>query len=191
VDANPVEEDGLLVDARSYANDYAVSVEEAVGRLVAQGEYAEMVGRVASIFPETFAGSDIDHADSYALLLYFTEEQDARAVANEISGVELSRPQVRIDTSALLNTRDSASLVENIVIPAEFSGVIDGLNFNPASNSIEFDVLRSAVNERTAAKLELAVTETADTLGLPVPKIFIRSKETSSTDGHSGGLHLP
>lgn len=190
-EAIPAEEDGLLVDAASYARDYDVDVEEAAERLVAQAEYGELVERLATTFPDTFAGSDIDHGHGYALLLYFTADQDAEAVNQEIAaGPELSRPQVRIDTAALLNSRDSTVLVEAIEIPSSLDGLVDGLSYNPATNNIEFDVLSSAAIDSTEAMLNAQTADAAKNLNRPVPGIVVRGKETGASDGHSGGLHL-
>ena len=189
-EAVTTEEDGLLIDATSYARDYDVEVAEAVKRLIAQEEYAVLVEQFSATHADTFAGSGIDHGRDYALKLYFTAEQDSDAISREVAGAELSRPEVRVDTTALLNTSESAALVEAIEIPSSIQGLVDGLGYDPATNSIEFDVFSAAATDKTEGMLKDEIVSAAKELGLPAPGLVVRSTETRASDGHSGGLHL-
>lgn len=185
------EEDGLRIDAANYAADYGVDASEAMARLVAQKEYGQLVERVAKAYPDSFAGSTIDHGKDFGLRLYFTAAAPARAVERTVASAKLSRPSVRIDRSAKLNAAQSVALVEGVKIPTELAGSVDGLAYDVVTNTITLDVAPTTARAvQTAPKLDTAVMATARSMALPAPRIAVNSKATRVSDGHSGGLHL-
>jgi hypothetical protein len=185
------EEDGLRIDAANYSADYGVGDQEAMSRLAAQKEYAQLVERVAEAYPESFAGSDIDHGKDFGLRLYFTDDAPAGAIKRTVASTALSRPAVRVDRSARLNATESIALVEAVRIPEQLAGLVDGLSYDTATDTITLDVASTGAKMTTAAPmLDVAVAAAARSLAVPSPRIAVNSKQVRASDGHSGGLHL-
>jgi hypothetical protein len=185
------EEDGLRIDAASYATDYGVGASEAVSRLAAQKEYGQLVERVALAYPDSFAGSTIDHGKSFGLQLYFTGAAPAGAVERTVASTKLSRPSVRVDRSAKLTAAQSVALVEAVKIPEQLAGAVDGISYDVATNTVTLDVASTtARSTQTATVLDTAVAAAARSLAVSSPRIALNSKGTRVSDGHSGGLHL-
>lgn len=181
------EEDGLRIDAISYAADYGVGVDEARSRLVAQEEYGQLVERVAKAYPDTFAGSAIDHGKEFGLRLYLTGSAPA-SVERTVASAKLSRPAVRIDRSARLNAAQGVALVEAVKVPEALAGSVDGISYDVATNTVTLDV--ASATAKTASLLDTAVATAARGLAISAPRIAIDSKGARASDGHSGGLHL-
>lgn len=182
--------DGATADAAAYAKEFGVDLAEATSRLTAQGEYGKLVERLAEQYPDTFAGSDIDHGAKFGLTLHFKGDKAAAAVKAAIGSAGLSRPSVRLNTTARLNAAEARALVEKIEVPAELAGHVDGIGYNVSDGTLTLDVGPGVQQPARMTAVNDAVRASAASLGIGAPAVAIRSNAAGASDGHSGGLHL-
>ena len=71
------ENDALRIDAQYYANDFGVSVDEAVCRLSLQGKVGPLGAALRSREPDTYAGLWIHHEPDFGVTVLFTENPEA------------------------------------------------------------------------------------------------------------------
>lgn len=71
------ENDALRMDAQHYANDFGVSVDEAVCRLSLQGKVGPLGSLLRSREPDTYAGLWIHHEPDFGVTVLFTENPEA------------------------------------------------------------------------------------------------------------------
>jgi hypothetical protein len=71
------ENDALRIDAQYYANDFGVSIDEAVCRLSLQGEVGPLGAALRSREPDTYAGLWIHHEPDFGVTVLFTENPEA------------------------------------------------------------------------------------------------------------------
>lgn len=122
------EEDTLLRDARWYAGQYGVSLEEAMHRLRLQGPIGELGSTLSTSEYRTFAGLWIEHEPAYQVVVAFTDE----------TGEEILRPYIEGQPYEEYVTvrRHRYSLAELRAAQQEVLEVVDQLDI-PISSDIE------------------------------------------------------
>ena len=106
--------DALLMDARHYAADFGVDVDEAVRRLTAQGGIGQLGAELESNESSTFGGLWIQHEPEYKVVVAFTRDGE-ETVRPYIAGVPFADiVEVRkVDATLveLRNAQDRATAV--------------------------------------------------------------------------------
>lgn len=139
--------DGALVeDARSYAADMGVSLDEAVRRLGLQVELDATIDAARDAAPDRFAGGWIQHQPDFRLILRFTGESaglaqveaiaaDAPAPVSIVTGAEhnLADLVAGLDRLAPMLDRDMPDVASGIEIQ---TGTIVFVSVKPIENSV-------------------------------------------------------
>lgn len=71
-------DDPLVVDARSYATDQGISLDEAIDRLELQGYVGELEVQLTANEKDTFAGLWIQHEPEFRVIVQFTHGGEER-----------------------------------------------------------------------------------------------------------------
>ena len=133
----------LVKDARSYAEDYGVSLDEAIGRLAGQEAIGALDQELQSGESATFGGLWIQNEPDYRIVVAFTRD-----------GEETIRPYLEgTSVSGIVEVRQvKKSLVELVRARDEAKEIVNELGFRPGSG---LDIHNNMVQlYLTAAKIE-------------------------------------
>ena len=144
----------LAQDARMYADDFGVSLEEALTRLILQGPAGELSGNLEANEADTFAGLWIQHEPEFRVIVMFTRNSEKTIRPYIEDGPLEEIVEVRNAETTLLELQRSQTNANKIVT---------GLGFRVASGINVFEN-RVELYATDAAQLEAALTESGLTL---------------------------
>ncbi len=110
-------ENGLQRDAEAYANDFGVSIEEAIERLELQPVIGQLRAELVASEPDYFAGLWIQHMPEFQVVVRFTEDADNR-INPYLETFESLRPVVETQSAelALSSLRDIQASIYTTVL---------------------------------------------------------------------------
>lgn len=147
-------EEELNPDAKAYAKDFGVSVEEADRRLDLQDDDGRLGARLEKNEPDTFAGLEKKHTPDYHVVVYFTRD-----------GEEIIRPYVEgTSLEGIVEVKTvEASLKELEAAQEEAIRIYDELCIRTGGSDINITKNQAEVyvtdRERFEAKLRRAGVE--------------------------------
>lgn len=184
--------DALRADAEYYAKDYGVSVDEAYNRLVRQAEMSAVRETFAVQFPESYAGSNIEHTGEHRLVIHLTpaaERSAARALVQRSSlGSHVS---LRFD--APLNAGQIVEAVQSADVSSAVTGVVEGVGYDMKSRSLVAEVHTPEGHGQrspTAGPHGTVVATLESGRSVSLPLIQKVSNGAPAGDGYRGGVDL-
>ena len=112
--------DALIRDAQSYAKDFGVDVEEALCRLMLQGEIGKLGAKLEANEKDTFAGLRIQNSPNYRVIVEFTSGGEATmapyleeihfASIVEVRSADVSLEHLETAQSEAMHIADSAGI---------------------------------------------------------------------------------
>ena len=180
-DSNPINTDALGMDARAYASDYGVTVEEARRRLTLQGSVGILQEDLVDSESDTFGGLWIQHEPEFRIVARFTED-----------GESTVRPYVTDEAlSGLVDVQSADSTLDDLeAAQDEAMTTVDGLGVQAES---EIDVIGNRVKlfvvDRTGLDSALATPD----VELPdeVDIVTVNELSTVTTDLYAGLSTVP
>lgn len=173
--SQPVSED-LHPDAEAYAQDFAVSLEEASQRLHAQNASGPIRTEIANVAPDRLVGVRLEHGDELKIVARFTGSEPIDLP----SSISASDIPVEVVTG-YRHTAEEVNRAITAIIP-ELVG-IDGIYYDEVADVIALDVSQ---NDLATSALS-PVTAVAEKLDIPVR---IDRHDSSTAESSRGGLFL-
>jgi streptogrisin C len=174
--------DALLENARSYAADHGVEIDEAVRRLRLQGSLEDVLARLESAMGDRFAGAWIEHEPEFRAVVRLAgrnEEvpSDARSIAEE------SAVPVEFVTGAETGLAELVDALESALPRLQaMHSRLAGAEVDVQSGEIVLFVEEGTVEEATLQR------DAREIFGVPVR---IESVDAPVGDGHTrGGVDL-
>lgn len=161
-------DDALVQDARYFARDANITVEEAYRRLRLQGPIGELNARLTENEAATFAGLWIQHEPEYGVVVRFTED-----------GEETLRPYVEgTELAALVEVRGADYTLDELsAIQTEAHDLANALGFQVSSGqNVRENRVELFVPDRAA--FEAALAEGGETLPQGVAIVEADAVET-------------
>ena len=144
----------LAQDAQWYADQYGVSLEEAISRLMLQNTIGELGAEIESKEADTLAGFWIQHEPEYRVVVAFTKDGEAT-----ISKYVQDGPLAEI-----IEVRTAPATLRDLQTAQKDAGrLVQGLGFNIASSINVFEN-RVELYATDRANLEKALHENGKTL---------------------------
>jgi hypothetical protein len=95
--------DALLLDAKNYAIDYGVSLDEALRRLQLQEAIGELNAELYKSEQATFAGLWVEHTPQFRVVVQFTEDSEDKVGPRIVNGPLADIVEVRRANTSLSN----------------------------------------------------------------------------------------
>ncbi|MEV0311126.1 S1 family peptidase [Nonomuraea fuscirosea] len=180
-------EDGLAVDAESYAKEFGVTTEQARARLTAQNDFGALVEEIEAAHPDTFAGSTVEHEGDFGLRVRFTGDTVPEQAAQIVKGV----PGVTLQAGARYSLAQAEKIIDSTGNTLDTHGAVDGVFYDSTNERFVLDMVGAATGDRSR---EEVITSLRATLPASLPAEIrsaeIRLTPQSAGDGQRGGLRM-
>jgi hypothetical protein len=170
----------LNVDARQYAADYGVTVEEAARRSGLQGDVGELDAKLEANEAATFGGLELLHEPTFEVAAYFTEGGE-QTILPYVQGTPLEG-MVRAKQVSATHAELEAAQAEAINV-AEANGFVVEADINVTTNRAEL-----YVTDEDRLRFDVAML-TANP-GLPANVDVVTVDALSEPMDFYGGTHL-
>ncbi len=140
VQASSMDEDPLVQDAKVYASDQGITLDEAVYRLEIQDTIGEFIAEITANEPDTFAGAWIQHKPNYSIIVQFTHDGEKVIepyFSNELYADLKDLVEVR---SAKITLQELEATQLSIVLAARDLGIPFEADINVFENQVKFYV---------------------------------------------------
>ncbi|MDP4505829.1 S1 family peptidase [Nonomuraea turcica] len=180
-------EDGLALDAESYAKDFGVTTEEARARLTAQNDYGRLVEEIEAAYPDTFAGSTLDHEGDFGLRVRFTGDKVPERAAEIAEGA----PAVTLEAGARYSIAEAEKIIESTGTTLDTHGTVEGVYYDSANEKFVLDMVGAATSVRSEEAVTAALRATLPaSLPEEIRSADIQLTPQSAADGQRGGLPM-
>ncbi|MEV0621908.1 S1 family peptidase [Nonomuraea sp. NPDC050404] len=180
-------EDGLALDAESYAKDFGVTAEEARTRLTAQSEYGRLVEEIEAAHPDIFAGSTVDHGGDFGLRVRFTGDQVPEKAAELVKGA----PAVTLEAGARYSLIEAEKIIDSTGTNLDTHGAVEGVFYDSTNEKFVLDMVGAATGDRSAEAVTASLRATLPaSLPAEIRSAEIRLTPQSAADGQRGGLPM-
>lgn len=179
VDKLTSDEEALAQDARAYASDYAVSVDEALRRLRLQEDIGRLQASLEAQEGTTYGGLELLHDPQFEVVGYFTRD-GAQTIQPYVQGTQLEDIVQTTQVAATLAELEAAQA--QAISAAEADGVPVESDINVTTNRVEI-----YVTEENRARLD-GVMRSASSMPAYVETVTVNA--LSEPMAFYGGTHL-